>query len=65
MTTVPVSMQNRIPIPAGTPRVPQAGFAMTPGDIVRILKQRIFLILFFSRISRRLASALKTWAAYT
>jgi len=46
MTTVPVSMQHRIPIPAAAARPPQGAPGLSFGDIVRILKQRIFMILF-------------------
>ncbi|HOA72140.1 MAG TPA: polysaccharide biosynthesis tyrosine autokinase [Phycisphaerae bacterium] len=48
MTTMPVSLQERIPLAVGGHHgpPPAAAAAMTPGDIVRILKQRIFLILF-------------------
>ncbi len=48
MTTVPVTIQERIPapmIPIGRPGGAPAG-SMSVGDVVRVLKQRIFLIVF-------------------
>ena len=48
MTAVPVTIQDRLPMPSGMIRRPPAtassGLAL--GDVIRILKQRIFLILF-------------------
>ncbi len=47
MTTMPVNIQERIPLAVGAPAAAAPiGAAMTPGDIVRILKQRVFLVLF-------------------
>lgn len=48
MTTVPVTIQERIPMPAALPRRPAPAQVsqLAVGDIIRILKQRIFLILF-------------------
>ncbi|UCD30355.1 MAG: hypothetical protein JSV03_07770, partial [Planctomycetota bacterium] len=47
MTSVPVTIQERIPMPvnvAARPAGPAGG--MNVGDVIRILKQRIFLIMF-------------------
>ncbi|MBI4578191.1 MAG: polysaccharide biosynthesis tyrosine autokinase [Planctomycetes bacterium] len=47
MTTMPVSLQERIPLAIGGPGGPApTGAGLNVGDIIRILKQRIFLILF-------------------
>lgn len=47
MTTMPVSLQERIPLAVNAPGpAAPTGTAMTPGDVIRILKQRIFLVLF-------------------
>ena len=47
MTTMPITLQERIPIPVGGPAAPTAtASAMSLSDLVRILRQRIFLILF-------------------
>lgn len=49
MTTVPVTTQDRIPIPMHLPARPtQTASAMTPADVLRIVKQRIYLIVFFA-----------------
>jgi polysaccharide biosynthesis transport protein len=47
MTSMPVTVQERIPMPLG-PLVRPEGAAggMSIGDVIRILKQRMFLILF-------------------
>lgn len=47
MTTVPITTQDRVPMPIHVaPRPAQAGAAISLGDIIRILKQRIFMIIF-------------------
>jgi len=47
MTTVPVTTQDRVPMPIHVaPRPTPAAVSLTVGDVVRVLKQRIFLILF-------------------
>lgn len=61
MTTMPVSLQERIPIAVSGPGAPSGGgAAVSFGDIVRILKQRIFLILFIWLFMTVLA-AVATW----
>lgn len=47
MTSLPMTVQERIPMPMGPIVRPEgAGTSITVQDVVRILKQRIFLILF-------------------
>lgn len=48
MTTVPVTTQDRIPIPMNVPARPavHAAGGMTPADVIRVIKQRIYLIVF-------------------
>ncbi len=48
MTTIPVTLHERLPQPVGPPirSAPPAGPAMSVGDVIRIIKQRIFLITF-------------------
>lgn len=48
MTTVPVTVQERVPMPPGIPRRPPSAGAPTGmafGDVMRVLKQRVFLIV--------------------
>ncbi len=47
MTAMPVTIQERIPLPPGLPARPGAATAagLAPSDILRILKQRLFMIL--------------------
>lgn len=61
MTTMPVSLQERIPIAvSGAGGPPAGGAAMSFGDVIRILKQRIFLILFVWLFMTAVAAA-ATW----
>lgn len=47
MTSLPMTVQERIPMPMGPMiRPDSAGTSITVQDVIRILKQRIFLILF-------------------
>ncbi len=46
MTTMPVSMQHRIPIPSQATRPQQPAVALSLSDVFRILMQRMFLIIF-------------------
>ncbi|MBN1488363.1 MAG: polysaccharide biosynthesis tyrosine autokinase [Phycisphaerae bacterium] len=48
MTTMPVTVQERVPLVAAMPAGGGAGAAggITPSDVIRALKQRMFLILF-------------------
>ncbi|MGQ9648683.1 MAG: polysaccharide biosynthesis tyrosine autokinase [Phycisphaerae bacterium] len=47
MTSLPMTVQERIPMPMGPIIRPElAGTSITVQDVIRILKQRIFLILF-------------------
>jgi capsular exopolysaccharide synthesis family protein len=63
MTTMPVTLQERIPLAVNAPGAPApAGAAVTPGDVIRILKQRIFLILFIWFGITALTVAATYWA---
>ena len=56
MTTIPVTTQDRIPIPVSLPARPaQAAGTITPSDVIRIVKQRIYLIIFFVALFAGLA----------
>jgi capsular exopolysaccharide synthesis family protein len=50
MTTVPVTVQERIPMPvsyaAGRPAAGGPAAGLSVGDLIRVLRQRMFLILF-------------------
>ncbi len=71
MTSLPITVQERIPMPMGPAIRPDAGGAgLTPQDVIRILKQRIFLILFVWIFVFGLAGAAtyvwqKYWPGYT
>lgn len=70
MTTMPVNLQERIPLAVPAPGAPAAtSAAMTPQDVIRILKQRIFLILFIWFAMTGIAVGLtwyldKNWSSY-
>lgn len=70
MTTMPVNLQERIPLAVPAPGAPAAtSAAMTPQDVIRILKQRIFLILFIWFAMTGIAIGLtwyldKNWSSY-
>ncbi len=48
MTTIPATLHERLPQPVGPPirSAAPVGPAMSVGDVIRIIKQRIFLITF-------------------
>ena len=47
MTSIPITVQERVPMPLGPgPRADGEGAGLSVGDVVRVLKQRMFLILF-------------------
>lgn len=63
MTTVPVTTQERIPMPpavARRPAGPAAAAGLTFADVLRILKQRMFLVIFIWFFVTGLAAA-ATW----
>lgn len=65
MTSMPINLQQeRIPIAVSGPGMPPAaaaGPALGVGDVIRILKQRIFLILFIWFVITGAAGALTYW----
>lgn len=63
MTTMPVTIQERIPMPLDVAARPST--ALTAGDVIRILRQRIFLILFIWMTVVGAAASLTYWLART
>ena len=62
MTTVPVTTQDHVPMPIHVgPRPAPAAVALTVGDVVRVLKQRIFLILFIFFFAVGVTVAITYW----
>ena len=48
MTTIPTTIQEHVPLPASGGAPPAAARAITPGDIVAMLKQRLITIIALS-----------------
>lgn len=62
MTTMPITAQERIPMPVDVAARPAgAGPGMTVGDAVRVLKRHIFLILFIWIVVTGLAAGLTAY----
>ncbi|MHC4066830.1 MAG: hypothetical protein ACYSUI_20325, partial [Planctomycetota bacterium] len=45
MTTIPATVQGRIPLPAAPSAPPAAGAGMSIGDLIGVLKQRAVMII--------------------